>query len=165
MAAKFTAALARADRKAPIYVSFGDTDSGPNRIRELFNDITTSAEAEFQRQLEADLRSSLKNGDLNDPKLAETLLPKLLRQSLQKAYESTGKNESLTNHIAEMAQQMGQQTDAAIAFYLAAVAEDPTYKPAWFRLAQCKDEKLASRALDALEKADPTIPWSIACGL
>ena len=34
IAANFTAALTRAKCKAPIYVSFGDTDSGPSRIRQ-----------------------------------------------------------------------------------------------------------------------------------
>ena len=46
-------------------------------------------------------------------------------------------------------------SDHTQACYFAAITADPTYKPAWFRLAKFGDEKTAQEALNELQRLDP----------
>jgi tetratricopeptide (TPR) repeat protein len=118
----FGAALSRAKKRAPIYVSFGDALTALG----LFDSLSGGMELVVGR-LTADSSAHAKDLEHapNEQERAK-VLEKVFSDSFKKSA-----NQLLTQLLKK---ESGARQKAA-ACYLAAVAEDPEYKPAWQRLA------------------------------
>jgi hypothetical protein len=144
-----TAALSRSRDKAPIYFAFGDLTSGPHRMLEMFSGVQARFQNEFRNQLEREIGEMLDAGAVKDQNVAATVLNAALRDSYGKAAESVLKG------VTEFSDALQKDADASVMYYVAAVAEDPDYKPAWFRLAKYAKGDLRLRAISRLIQLDP----------
>ncbi len=57
--------------------------------------------------------------------------------------------------VDAVVERMKHGSDHTQACYVAAITADPTYKPAWFRLAKFGNEEAAREALNELQRLDP----------
>ena len=148
--AQFTRALVQSESKAPIYVSMGDVASGL-AYRQLVEDVFTSAQEEFEGELASQLEQNLPSVDLEDEKQVKAAL----KASLEESYGALSGSDATLDAIEKLASASGEASDPAMAYYLAAVAEDPDYLPAWFRLAKYSEGDAFDEAMQRFQKADP----------
>jgi tetratricopeptide (TPR) repeat protein len=118
----FGAALSRAKKRAPIYVSFGDALTALG----LFDSLAGGMELVVGR-LTADTSAHAKDLEHapNEQERAK-VLEKVFSDSFKK---------SANQLLTQLLKNESAARQKAAACYLAAVAEDPEYKPAWQRLA------------------------------
>ncbi len=157
VAGLFTAALSRAKIKAPIYVSFGDTASGPNIIRETFERATQT----MSDAVVADIASGVIERSKTAQGLKGEAASRFLEQIIQDSFRHATQHEGVLREINALSKTIIEGTDASAMYYLAAIAEDPEFKPAWLRLAtRAKGAKRASAA-EAFIRHDPenAIPY------
>ncbi len=61
----------------------------------------------------------------------------------------------INEHIDSLSRLIRGETNDVEACYLAAIASDPTYKPAWFELVKSDNREKSQEALAALKRLDP----------
>jgi len=150
ISANFTAALMHAKSKAPIYVSFGDADSGPARIRQLFDEVVTTFETEMAAEVVVEMERNPRI-DLGDE---ETVYDQL-QQTMETSYRNAFSSETTRTKFEKLATAFKRGSDTSITYYLAAIAEDPDYLPAWFRLAKYAEDELFEHAIKGFIENDP----------
>jgi hypothetical protein len=153
VASLFIAAIERAKEKAPIYVSFGQTDSGPSHYKQMLEGLTAALQEEVANEIEKEVESG---------KLEETLkqadspaAEKRLREMMGKAYSKAGKSPKFRQELEGLAKTMTEGTGAAERYYLAALAEDPNYLPAHYFLAAESEGMLHEEAVANFVRHDP----------
>lgn len=155
IAGLFIAAIDRAKEKAPLYVSFGRTDSGPSHFKQRLagveatfrEQVATEIAKELEKQNPSELQKQIAAGD----PAAEKRLVKLFQQANAKARTS----EAFAREIEAIAKTMNEGTSAAERYYVAAIVEDPAYLPARFFLAKESEGKLHEEAVAGLIRHDP----------
>ena len=156
ISALFTAALSRANNKAPIYISFAEMQSGAIRVREM-RAVLTKVEKQINDHITSEVEKSINNIDLNDQEAVREALEKALEES----YRKLGENKSVKQDMVDLAESFGKPSDASIGYYLAAIGENPKYLPAWYHLATTAKGKLLNRAVREFKRLDPknALPW------
>jgi hypothetical protein len=148
---KFAAALVRAKAKAPIYVSVGDAAAVPREIHPLVEAIVASVQKAISQELQVELDFNLPDVDPND---AETV-KKIFDDAVQESFRQAAANKETWKGIEGLTATFHQGATASHEYYLAALAEDPAYLPAWFRLAKSSEGELFTQAIDGFTKYDP----------
>ena len=145
--ANFAAALSRAAKKAPIYVSLGDAQDGPASLKMMLDKTVATVEKELVNDVE-----SRKSGDDLNSKDA-------ILRSVQKNIEAWRRESvvkrTVMDTIDKLLDARDDRQDAAIDFYLAAIAEDPNYLPAWHRLATHAEGEQLDYAIRGFIERDP----------
>ncbi|MBI3863409.1 MAG: hypothetical protein HY290_16080 [Planctomycetia bacterium] len=149
VASLFSAALSRAKMKAPIYVSFGDAASGPNVMREMLNRAAMALTSAFATDLASNARPLARKLDL--PKDEST---KLLELTIQKSFENALKQDRVRGEIDALVANMKDGSDASMTYYVAAIAEDQDFMPAWYRLATRSKGEQRSHAVAEFIRRD-----------
>ena len=160
MSRLFVAALDKAHQKAPIWVSFGDNASGAIRIKEAFDAALQTVLADVTKTVEQEMVDALAGVDPDHPDEAADLVLETLQRSYRKALDGSQAQEA----VRDLQDLTGAKSETSIACYVAAVAEDPGYLPAWYRLAAYADGERQAIAIRELQKRDPrnAIGWYIA---
>ncbi len=146
IASLFKAALARTKQKAPIYVSFGDVVSGPNS----WMDVLGGALETMAVSLGKNLASHAKEIENEHPKADKGLDPKQVGEIYKNSMVDAG-----TQIVSDLNRAEKEEGFRAMVLYRAAVAEDPSNKAAWFRLAYFAHGELQAHAIAESIRVDP----------
>ena len=90
-------------------------------------------------------------GAVSGPKKAGEMMNRFVVEYLRSARA----DEQVNKNHSELAKIVRRETSDVEAAYLAAVADDPTYKPAWYELVKSSDRAISHEALAALNRLDP----------
>ncbi len=156
----FVAAIDRAQRKAPIYVSFGDNASGALMMKEQFDALVAAVQTNIEETIEKGVAAHATQINPDLPDAATAALKVIVQESYGKALEGR----QVESAMQELQRLTDAKGNASIACYVAAVAQDPQYLPAWYRLAAYADGERQTLAIRELQRRDPrnALAWYIA---
>ncbi len=148
--AQFLLALKLADSKAPIYVSMGDA-AAQLAYRQSVEDAFDSVQEEFASELRSELEQKLPPINLED----EEQVKAALKESLENSYSVLARNDATLDAIGKLVDASDNATSASVAYYLAAVAEDSNYLPAWFKLTKFSEGDAFDEFAQHFREDDP----------
>lgn len=160
MSRLFVAALDKAPQKAPLWVSFGDNASGAIKFKEGFDAVLQNVLTDVTKTVEQDMVDAPAEVDPDRPEEAADRVLEILQESYRKALDGSPVQEA----VRELQILTGAKSATSFACYVAAVAEDPGYLPAWYRLAAYADGERQTIAIRELQRLDPrnALGWYIA---
>jgi tetratricopeptide (TPR) repeat protein len=133
--------------------------------------LTLPSEHESTEQITANFTAALKNANTKAPiyvsfgdaasgpahiresfnKAADTHLPQI--KAL--ANQEPAQRKKVLALLDKLTEEFEGRTDASLIYYQAAIAEDPDYLPAWFRLAKHAEGERSERAIRGFMERDP----------
>lgn len=159
---RLTAALLRAERKAPLYRTLSTLDSSPLRLRELFDGDFAASDRTLAAAIAA---GTTENAPLlrNAP---PAVVEQTLRQILARSLRRTHGPQQLVERAVDINEIMRHGMGFSRECLAAALAEEPDYAPAWFDLAVKASPEELDRATQNFLRADPenALPYLLRAG-
>lgn len=141
--ALFTRAIHLARHKAPIYVSFGQSNSSSHwELLHMLNSAMVAGLIEESPPPQPTPRWLV-------------WLDLEIQQSLQRGTSRVVTGDTLEGHLEKLSRRMLHGSSLSLRCYQAAVAEDPNYMPAWSALSMAADGELRDWALQEWANRDP----------
>ncbi len=141
-------ALAKADKKAPLYVALGDVDSGLVALRDSVQAIETSIDdtvselKPLQSEAEIILDDELDNGEI-------------LARNFKESFNHVVLQELARTSIDDFAKQIKAGKSSSAVCYSQSVKVDPGYKLGWQKLAVFSEGAAAEKAVEGWIQHDP----------